>query len=725
MNDPTPTRRGPRVSLATQVLIALALGILAGLFFGERTAVLDTVGMAFVRLMQMTVLPYVVVSLISGLGSLRAADAARLAWRVGTILLGLWALGLIFVAIIPMVFPNWEAASFYSPSLAEQPEELPIIDLYFTHNPFSAMANTVVPAVVLFCIALGVALITAPDKDNLLQALKVLAEAFSRIAQFVVRLAPYGVFAIVASTAGTIGLDDVRRIQVYVVTYAAFATVLTFVVLPGLVAALTPVRFSDMVRCLWSALITAFATGSALVVLPLLAEESKKLLQQAELGGEETESSIDVVVPTLFNFPSLGTVLTVAFVLFAGWFVGSPVSVANYPSLLMTGLVSMFGAPTLAIPFLLKMQQLPADMFDLYLAVDVVGSRFGMMLAAMQVATIAILVGCAMGGELRLTPPRFLKFGTVAGGAVASMLLALGVFFNVVLSSDYHGYETFVSMDLASPRVRSEMLESIDTALPDQRPTLERIEQRNRLRVCYRPDTLPFAFVNSDAHLVGYDVALAHELARDLGVALEFAKTDRDEAFAAVMDGRCDIVMNATAVTPDLARRLEFTAPYFEGNMALIVADHRRDEFSTREALLAQESVRIAAPSGAPYYLNRIRARLPNAEVIPIDSPRVFFRAEPGRFDALVYTAEAGAAWTLIYPAYSVVVPRPDTISVPLAYVVRRGDDEWRRYVDVWLELRRRDGTLDQLYDRWILGEQAGGAAARWSIAGDVLGWYD
>ena len=105
-------RRGP--ALATQVLLALALGILAGLFFGERMAALDVVGLAFVRLLQMTVLPYVVVSLIAGLGRLNAREAARLGWRAAVTLLALWAVGLLFVALMPVVFPDWDSASFYS-----------------------------------------------------------------------------------------------------------------------------------------------------------------------------------------------------------------------------------------------------------------------------------------------------------------------------------------------------------------------------------------------------------------------------------------------------------------------------------------------------------------------------------------------------------------------------------------------------------------------------------
>ena len=59
-----------KMSMATQVLISLAFGVAAGLFFGEMTRPLHVIGDAFVRLLQMAVLPYIVLSLVTGVGSL-------------------------------------------------------------------------------------------------------------------------------------------------------------------------------------------------------------------------------------------------------------------------------------------------------------------------------------------------------------------------------------------------------------------------------------------------------------------------------------------------------------------------------------------------------------------------------------------------------------------------------------------------------------------------------
>jgi ABC-type amino acid transport substrate-binding protein len=124
-----------------------------------------------------------------------------------------------------------------------------------------------------------------------------------------------------------------------------------------------------------------------------------------------------------------------------------------------------------------------------------------------------------------------------------------------------------------------------------------------------------------------------------------------------------------------------------------------------------------------PFYRRLLEQYLPRAEVVIQESPRAFLRGEVEGLDAFLTTAEAGSAWTLVYPGFSVAVPKPDLLAVPVACAVRRGDPEWLDYLDVWIELKRNDGTLDELYGRWILGEEAGKTGPRWSVIHDVLGW--
>jgi Na+/H+-dicarboxylate symporter len=171
----------------------------------------------------MTVLPYIMVSLLSKLGILSYTEVRTLAVRAGSVLLLLWGLTLIVVFLFPLMFPTIQSASFFSTTLLEAPEKFDPVKLFIPANPFFSLANNVVPAVVLFSIAVGIALITVPGKEILLNWLNVVRNALSAVAAFMVRLTPYGLFAIGASVAGTMNVDQIARLQVFLISYVAMA----------------------------------------------------------------------------------------------------------------------------------------------------------------------------------------------------------------------------------------------------------------------------------------------------------------------------------------------------------------------------------------------------------------------------------------------------------------------------------------------------------------------
>ena len=124
-------------------------------------------------------------------------------------LVGLWCLALLFTFLLPLAFPVLETASFFSRRSLNSRRPFNFIELFIPSNPFHALSNNIVPAVVLFFIFLGVALIGVERKQIALDVFNVVKEALSKATKFVVSLTPYGVFAIAANTAGTLNLDQI------------------------------------------------------------------------------------------------------------------------------------------------------------------------------------------------------------------------------------------------------------------------------------------------------------------------------------------------------------------------------------------------------------------------------------------------------------------------------------------------------------------------------------
>jgi hypothetical protein len=115
-----------------------------------------------------------------------------------------------------------------------------------------------------------------------------------------------------------------------------------------------------------------------------------------------------------------------------------------------------------------------------------------------------------------------------------------------------------------------------------------------------------------------------------------------------------------------------------------------------------------------------LQREFPNLELVPVAMRDLegFLTGQGQPVDAVCLTAERGSFLTLLHPAFSVAVPHPLEIRLPLAYPVARHDLEMTRFLATWIDLKRKDGTITALYDHWILGRAAGARGARSSMPG-------
>lgn len=109
-----------------------------------------------------------------------------------------------------------------------------------------------------------------------------------------------------------------------------------------------------------------------------------------------------MLVPSSYPFPNTDKLLSLFFVPFSAWFTGSPLSFGDYPTLLVSGLLSYFGNVAVSMPFLLDLMRLPADMFQIFLLTGVYCGRTSDALGAMDMFTFAALVTCASSGMMRI-----------------------------------------------------------------------------------------------------------------------------------------------------------------------------------------------------------------------------------------------------------------------------------------------------------------------------------
>jgi len=715
------------MSLSRQILVGLVAGVAVGLFFGEKVSFLGLPARGFVQLLQVTVLPYIVTSLVAGIGGGSPSQARRLATRGGLVMVVLWSVSLALVFLSPLALPPDKGGSYFATTEVTTPTTIDWVDLYIPSNPFRSLANNVVPAVVVFSALLGIAVLTIPGKERILEPLAVVNDALGRAGALLVALTPIGIFAIAGHAAGTMRLEEFARLQAFLHLYMWLSVILAFWLLPGLVAVLTGISYRRVVYLAFDPLVTAFVTANLFIVLPLLAERSKTLLDEAGLDRADTNESVDVLVPTSFTFPHSAKLLSLVFVMFAGWFAGVPVAVHEFPALAGAGLLSFFGSLYTAMPFLLDLARIPADLFQLFVVSGVVNSRFGNAAAAMHTFALALLGAHLMAGRLRVDRKRLVAFAIASVVLVGGLLLGSRALFERVLPGPEKASAAFDRLRVTGFWGHLAPVEVASNAVPSETPPvrgqrLEEIVRRGSVRFGLTTDEIPWSFRNTEGKPVGFEADLAHAVAIALGVRLELVPVEGNERAAALASGACDLAVGR--VRTDRARLMLYSRPLAHESWAFLVLDHQRDLFGSLERVRAQSGLRLAVV-GVPEWRARLEALFPEAEVTPVHSIPAFVEAPEGEFDAMLTGYVRGAAFSLLYPRFSCVVPQPDLGSVPITVTVPQHEEALLEFVNSWVEEQRASGLVDAKVDYWIHGK---GALAerrpRWSVGRDVLGWW-
>jgi Na+/H+-dicarboxylate symporter/ABC-type amino acid transport substrate-binding protein len=711
-----------------KIVLGLVLGVLTGVFLGDIAAPFVVAGEIFIGLLQMTVLPYIVVSLVSNLGRISWSESRGLLIAAMTTLVALLLLGVIVLLTVPLAFPDWQSASFFSSSLVQLPAAVDLVALYIPSNPFASLANNLVPASVMFSILLGIGVSGLKGNEGLLRALDVLADALNRINKIVIRLTPVGAFAIAAGVAGTVLLGEINKLQAYLLTYTVVSMILAFMVLPLLVSSLTPFRYRDLLSIPRDTLVTIFATAKIIVVLPQLIEDIRELFRRNGYADDESDAGIRILLPLAYPFPNLGTYAILMFIPFSAWYLGRSLDFSDQLMFQLSAMLSSFVAPIIGIPFLLDAMRLPADMMELFIMSTVYTDRIRVVLGAMHLISLTVIAVSINRGIFRVNLKRLLWTVVSSLAAVMVSLLLLQSYLSYSLGESYQGDRELIEiswMDQPVPsKTYSKSLPPVETVVAG-RGRLAAIEQRQTLRVGYLADSLPIAFRNHAGNMVGFDIEMGHHLASDMGVELELVRVKREQISELFASGQIDIVMSGIAMTPGRIRQWTFGYSPLDMTLGFLVEDHRRKEFRSYQAVTKIPDLKLGVVQHDESFIRQSRQRFPNAEFVQIESPRSFLRGKEPALDAVVYSAEGGSAWTLIYPGYTMVVPLPLVSKVPLGYPLPPDDASWLRFVSEWTHLKQKDGTVDALFAHWIGGAGAAPGLPRWSVIRDVLGWVD
>jgi proton glutamate symport protein len=720
----SPTTRGRTVAgrLPLWVLTGAFLGILAGITFGERAALLKPLGDVYAMMLLSVVYPYILSSLIVGLGSLAAGRARRLLHASWGVYLFLWLTVFATIFVLAQAIPPPAA-----PVEIEPPHPIAAVALLQTvipENLITALERNFVPAIIVFAVTFGLAVQAIPSKATFLETMEAIRLASLKVWAWVIYLAPVGVFALFAATAGTIAPRMAATLAVYMGLFLIGTGVLAFVVLPLALSAIVPATARDLLADLQPAFVLALVTTLPTSALPLIQGVAERRIAAAGHDDEEAKDITRATISLSYVFASLGNYFVALFIVYASQHYQVTLDALQTALLAPFTLLSASGSPSTTLSSVTFMSQwlgLPADTLPLYVEAMTV-TRYGQV--ALSVSAYAFVAIAVPFVYLRRTELRLPKM-------TAALLFGAALFVGTAITVRALSQDLF-----PSPGNTAILARTLDTTLVgevdavvrdtpasrmppiDGPATLDGIRDRGTLRVGYGRDLVPFTYTNRSGELVGFDISYAYRLAHDLHVRLELVPIAWDEFEDDVIARRVDIVMAGAYVTDKRLENLESTNPYYESPLAFITRSARANRFLDYSEVAAGPNLALGVLGGSAL-LRLVQQLFPKARIVPLQTYDEL--PDHPELDAAVWSLEQARAWASGHSGYSAVAASGMGAPMLFAYFLPPNARTLSRYLDTWLSLQSSNGFRAAQLAYWIEGKPRPDKTPRWNLIDNVL----
>lgn len=365
------------LSLENLTLLAIVLGVLAGVVLPDIGRGIKIVGDIFLSLLKMIIVPLVFTSVfvaMIGLGSLRKfgdMGVKTVAYYFATTGFSV-ATGLILVNLID---PGKGSGITLPASQEVEVKRLTFEDIVWSivpSNPIKSFTEGQVLQIIFFAVLFGLATLTVSREkmDHILNLFDGLNEGLINLTRWVVKLTPLGVFALVSHMVASVGLSVFLSLWEYALTVILGLLIHAFLVLPLIALLLGRYNPYSYFRRIREAPLLAFSTASSAATLPVS-------MQVAEEKGGVRKETAGFVLPLGATINMDGTALyeSVAAVFIANLY-GIDLSISQMVMIFLTatlasvGAAAIPGAGLVMLALVLSSVGVPLEGIGIIIAVD-------------------------------------------------------------------------------------------------------------------------------------------------------------------------------------------------------------------------------------------------------------------------------------------------------------------------------------------------------------------
>lgn len=235
----------------------------------------------------------------------------------------------------------------------------------------------------------------------------------------------------------------------------------------------------------------------------------------------------------------------------------------------------------------------------------------------------------------------------------------------------------------------------------DQESRLNKILNSGKLRVGTTGDFNPMSFRDPESkELAGHQIDAAKQLAEDMGVEVEFVKTDWKTLLSGLIADKYDIVMTGTSMTVARAKAVGYTLPWGRTGYMPLTRKDVADRFKSWDDL-NDPNVTIAYNLGTSF-AEFVDNELPAAKVKKVESPaRDWQELLTGRADVTISSILEASVLSQKHDNLIPLFQDDVRNSVPLGFLVVQDDPVWLNFMNNWVMLKQSLGFFKALNKKW------------------------
>jgi len=226
--------------------------------------------------------------------------------------------------------------------------------------------------------------------------------------------------------------------------------------------------------------------------------------------------------------------------------------------------------------------------------------------------------------------------------------------------------------------------------------TLDTILKEKKLRVVIDVANPPFGVLDKSGQPDGSDVAVARQMAKDMGVELEFVQVPTAGRISALLAGRADVTIASISVTSDRAKAVMFCNP--NGALSIVILGPQSVAIKTPADLVDK---RIGITRGTLEEAAVPKMAPQGTKIVWFDEIAATIQALlSGQVDAVAMTSFAGKTMEDGNPDKKIETK----LTVTTAFygpIVRHGDFDLRQWINTWIFLNTQNGTLAAIYKKY------------------------